>query len=395
MTTALESAPRQRQAHPIVIDVDTHLTEPHDLWVSRAPAKWRERVPQVREVNGAPHWVVDGEILSATKASSVILPDLSKADGFAAVSLKFEQVHPAAHNVADRMKLIDQLGIAAQIVYPNIVGFGGDRISRVEPALKTMTVKIYNDAMAEYTELSDQRMFGMAVLPWWNIDEAVAEAERCKRLGLRGVVINPEPHFQGLPDLGDEAWSPLFAACEEFGLPINFHIGASEDQMSWIGSRFWPSLTDDQKMAVGASTLFLTNAGVIANIIISGIAERFPRLKFVSVESGVGWIPFLLEALDYYGSDVSPSVLDKLSMEPSDYFRRQFYACFWFERRNVADIINRVGEDNLLFETDFPHVTCYYPNPVERVLETLGDVEPAVRHKLLAGNAARLYNIPI
>jgi predicted TIM-barrel fold metal-dependent hydrolase len=380
---------------PKIIDVDTHMTEPHDLWISRAPPKWRDRVPQVRDVNGVPHWVLDGEILSTIKATSVIRPDRSKAEGYAALALTFHEVHPACHNVAERLRLMDELGISAQIIYPNLVGFGGGRIFRAEPALKTLCVQIYNDAMAEIMEASGQRLFGMGLLPWWDIEEATAEARRCKQIGLRGVNMNPEPHLQGLPDLGDERWSPLFEVCQDLNLPINFHIGASEDQIQWLGSRRWPSQTDDQMMAAGTAVVFLTNAGVISNIIISGITERFPRLKFVSVESGVGWIPFLLESLDYYVHDISTSVSKQLTMRPSDYFRRNFYSCFWFEGAGVAKVAELIGEDHVMFETDFPHPTCFYPNPVERALETLSDVRPALRDKLLAGNAARLYDIPI
>jgi len=256
-------------------------------------------------------------------------------------------------------------------------------------------VQIYNDAMAEFQERSGQRLFGMALLPWWDLEQAIAEAKRCHAMGIRGVNINPEPQQQGLPDLGTDYWRPLFETCSDLELPINFHIGASEDQQSWWGDAPWPSLHPDKKLAIGSSTLHMQNARVVANLIYSGVCERHPKLNFVSVESGVGWLPFLLEALDYYATQISPSITAEFTMSPTDYFRRQMYSCFWFESRNIADSVRQLGEDTILFETDFPHSCCLYPDAAERVAQSLSVLAPATRDKLLYGNAARLYKIPL
>jgi uncharacterized protein len=111
------------------------------------------------------------------------------------------------------------------------------------------------------------------------------------------------------------------------------------------------------------------------------------------VESGVGWIPFSLEALDSEMSEKAPKELDKLSMLPSEYFKRQLFATFWFEKNNVPALIASVGEDNVLFETDFPHPTCLYPKPLETVADKMSELTPAVQRKVLGENAAKLYRI--
>ncbi len=138
----------------------------------------------------------------------------------------------------------------------------------------------------------------MALLPWWDVEASVAEAERAAGLGLRGVNMTSDPQQGGAPDLADRAWDPLWEVCTRAGLPINFHIGASETSLSWFGSSPWPSQGDDQKLAIGSAMMYLTNARVIANLIFSACSTVIPTCSFVSVESGIGWIPFVLEALE-------------------------------------------------------------------------------------------------
>ena len=381
-----------------IIDCDSHLTEPHDLWISRAPAKYKDIVPQVKDVNGVPHWVFEGDqILGTTRASSVIRPDKSKGYGTEGLNFKFHEVHPSSYDIKERVKMMDELGIWAQVIYPNLLGFSGLKSPGKDPKVKSMIVQIYNDAMADFQEQSGQRVFGMALLPWWNPEEMVAEVKRCHAMGIRGVNTNPNPQQQGGPELTDPVWAPFLELCGELDMPINFHIGASEDQMDWYGSVPWPSHHDDIKMSIGSATLHMQNASVLTNLLMSGLPDRFPKTKFVSVESGVGWIPFLLEALDYYVSHELRPEVRKANFQqlPSDYFARQFYSCFWFEHRNMKDMIRMVGEDNVLFESDFPHPTCLYPDPVNFALTGLAAVDPAVQKKVLSTNASKLYNIPV
>lgn len=380
-----------------IIDADTHLTEPHDLWTSRAPARWSERVPQVNEVDGRPSWTFDGVVLGNASAGGVVRKDGSKSLGSEFTNWTFDDGHPAASQVGARVALMDELGIWAQIVYPNIVGFGGQRFTKVaDRELRQLTVTIWNDAMAQMQEESAQRLFPMALLPWWDLDAMITEAERAKTLGLRGVILNADPQeHDGLADLGDRYWDPMWAACSDLGLPVNFHIGASDTQHSWFGSTPWPSHDPDEKLALGSAMIYLGNARVLGNLIFSGVLERFPELRFVSVESGIGWLPFTLEALDYQIHETAPGTADRLSLLPSEYFRRQVYGCFWFEQRDLPHLLEQVGVDNCLFETDFPHPTCLYPDSLARAAESLAGVPAPTRLKVLSTNAADLYSIPL
>jgi predicted TIM-barrel fold metal-dependent hydrolase len=141
--------------------------------------------------------------------------------------------------------------------------------------------------------------------------------------------------------------------------------------------------------------MFISNARVICNLIVSGLLERYPKLKFVSVESGIGWLPFILEGIEYEIYEAGADVDKQLSLTPPEYFRRQIYGCFWFEKRGLADMIRRVGVDNCMFETDFPHPTCLYPTPLESAAQALEGLTPAEMRKVMSGNAAKLYKIPM
>jgi len=390
------TAASDRQAEMIVVDTDTHLTEPRDLWTSRAPARYADRVPRVEVVNGRDSWVFDGIVIGAAGTSSAIDRNGKKILGMKFIGLGYDEIHAGAWDLDARIKIMDELGIWAQIVYPNTFGFGGQRFIEVADAdLRVTTVQLFNDASAEAQERTGERVCGMAVTPWWDVDLAVAEIRRAAAIGLRGVNSGTGPHLQGLPDLGEPYWDPMWDACAELNMPVNFHIGASTDTMSWFGTTPWPSHDLDNKLAIGSAMMYLSNASVIANLIFSGVLERHPSLRFVSVESGVGWIPFFLQSLDYQQRESTPgSYGTKLSLTPSEYFKRQMYGCFWFEDAGLPEAIAALGDDHVMFETDYPHPTCLYPDSLERACAALAPLSESSRKKVLGENALDLYRLP-
>jgi predicted TIM-barrel fold metal-dependent hydrolase len=405
MMSALEAQkPTQRPRGSFggrkVVDVDTHLTEPHDLWTSRAPASLRDRVPQVREINGKRSWIIDGSVIIGEGAnpSSTIAADGNKWLGLEFMTRSIEECHPASYRVKERVEMLDKTGISAQIVYPNILGFGGQNAAMVDPELRLASVQIYNDAMAEMQADSGSRIFPMALVPWWDVKLASKEAERIKGLGLRGLNINSDPHTHKgldgsqLPNLGKPYWDEFWDTCTGLDLPINFHIGASDQSMDWFGSQYWPGMEFELAMGIGGAMMFVNNGRVMANLIFSGLLDRYEKLTFVSVESGLGWIPFILEALDMQYTETGART-QKLRRMPSEYFATNFLACFWFERKNLSTTIRQLGVDNVMFETDFPHPICLYP--IDNVDSAMVDLTEEEKVKVLSGNAARVYKLDL
>ncbi len=379
-----------------VVDADTHFTEPHDLWTSRAPAAVKDRVPHVTEVDGSATWVVDGEVLGRAGAGGVIDRNGVKGRSFEGLyEWEIEQAHAGAYDPVARLALLDDVGIYAQIIFPGVVGLGGQGLADVvkDESLRTTCTEIFNDFNAELQAGSGDRLLPMAILPAWNIEASVREARRAKSLGLRGVNLTSDTQDLGAPDLASPEWDPLWEVCSELELPVHFHIGASLTTMNYFGTYPWPSHDDDTKLAIGGTLLFIGNSRVVVNIICSGMLERFPDLKIVSVESGSGWIPFILEALDYEMAENAPMARARLPLTPTEYFQRQIYATTWFERTSLASIVAAVGEDNIMFETDYPHPTCLYPDPLKTAEENMRDLSTTAQRKILGENAAKLYHL--
>lgn len=381
-----------------VIDADTHMTEKHDLFTSRAPSEFVERVPRVVDIDGKPFWIVDDDVqLGPARGGGVVDRNGDKFPFEECKLNGIDWVHRAAWDPEARLALMDDCGVYAQVLYPNAIGIGGQTLANEvhDPVLRQLCVEIYNDAMAELQEWSGNRFLPMPVLPAWSIEGCVREAQRAAAMGFRGVNMTSDPEETGSPDLADRRWDALWEVCADLHLPVHFHIGASLTSLNFYGKYFWASQHQNVKPAVGGTMLFLNNARVVINSIYAGIFDRHPKLQMVSVESGMGWVPFILETMDYEIWENAPQQAAELSRMPSEYFRHHWYATFWFEQNggDLQYLIDRIGEDNVLFETDFPHPTCMYPDPLATVEERMVALRPSTRRKVLGENAAALYRV--
>jgi predicted TIM-barrel fold metal-dependent hydrolase len=214
---------------------------------------------------------------------------------------KREQSHPAAYDPEARLALMDEAGVYAQVIYPNSIGLGGQNLSSSvgDQPLKLLCVQIYNDAMAELQEWSKYRFLPMPVMPAWSVDDCVRETERVAGLGMRGVNMTADPQDLGSPDLASRAWDPFWAVCADLNMPVHFHIGGSLTSAAFYGQYFWPSQSEHVKPGIGGSMHFINNARLVINTIWAGIFDRHPKLKMVPVESGIGWLPFIMETMDW------------------------------------------------------------------------------------------------
>jgi len=197
-----------------------------------------------------------------------------------------------------------------------------------------------------------------------------------------------------MPALASPHWNPLWECAQANDLPISFHIGSGEFTTNdWTPERlelYGPGGINAQT-SIG---LFLENGRQITDLLFSGVLPRYPDLKFVSVESGIGFIPFLLEAADHtfaYGQVAKQR--PEFKLKPSEYFARQVYGCYWFEEYAPAQMLDKIPVDNILFETDYPHPVCLFGDVREKIEAGLGDAKPEFRRKLLFENAAKLYKI--
>jgi predicted TIM-barrel fold metal-dependent hydrolase len=380
-----------------VVDADSHWCEHPELFTRLAPEKYKDRVPHVEEVDGERMWVFDGQPMGRFSAGGVIARDGSKSpSGPALEEWTIDQIHEGAYDPKVRLEVLDSLGIDAQVIFPSTIGLGGQDLAFVkDETLRRLTIELYNDAQAQIQADSNNRLLPLPLMPAWSVDACVAEAKRVAGLGARGVNMTSDPDDLGAPDLASPEWDPLWATCVEHQLPVHFHIGASVTGMTFYGRYPWPSHQRNVRLAIGGTLLFIGNARVVTNLILSGMFDRHPDLQMVSVESGCGWIPFILETLDYEMSENAPDELRQMKKMPSEYFKSNLYATLWFENNfnRLPDLIETVGEDRILFETDFPHPTCLYPDPIERFEKKMAVFPEEVRKKIFGENARKLYRL--
>ena len=301
-----------------VVDADSHMTERHDLFTERAPKGYEDKVPHVEQIDGMDMWVIDGHTFGKAGSGGTIDHDGKK--------------HPFTR-LPGRV-------VGHRRRAPRGVGPGGaaeadgrvrhrrpgdlperDRHRRAEPRQHGRRTRRSCCCASSSTTTPWPRCrrsratdsCPMPIMPAWSIDDCVREAQRCAAMGYRGVNMTADPQDSGSPDLGDPAWDPFWEVCAGLQLPVHFHIGASQTSLSYFGTTFWPSQDDYVKPAIGGASLFQNNSRVLLNSAYSGMFDRHPDLKMVSVESGIGWVPFMLEAMDYELEENAPEHAKKLA----------------------------------------------------------------------------------
>jgi len=377
-----------------VIDADTHITEPPDLWSSRLAKKFQDRAPRmVRDpATGWDVWKIGDGSSPVTVGHTAVA---GWKEPFPSAPRTFEETPLAAHDAKARLAYMDSVGIWAMALYPNVGGFGNEAFLKLGDAeLMLDCVRAYNDFQLDWSSPDRRRFIPICATPFWDPAASAREIERCAALGHRGVLFTGEPQKFGQPVLADPHWDPLWAAAQETGLPVSFHIGSGSLVEEFAPERMQaygiPALT--AKTTVG---LFLENGKQLVDLLMSGVLARFPKLEVVSVESGIGFLPFILEAADYC-FDYSQVRRDRpyFTLKPSEYFARQVYGCFFFEEFAPQHLLERIGEDKVLFETDYPHPVCLYGNVRQKIEAGLAGQPERVQRKLLFDNAARLYRVP-
>lgn len=378
-----------------VIDTDTHVTESPDLWTSRVPKRWRDEVPRVDSRPDRPgrfwrlgeHWLTS--VAAYSRAGWPHLPPQSPT--------QLDEVDPGTWRPTDRLKRMDEYGVRVHLLHPNLLGRETQHFMRLEPELALACVSAYNDFVTDFVQADRSRLIPVAVLPFWNVDASVAEMRRVRERGHRAVLFaNDYPSF-GLPHFTDHHWDPIYDAAQNLQLPIHRHAGffAQRDQpaaQAGLVDREYDPAAD----ARNSSISLMSGATWLAELLTSDLLDRFPRLKFVSIESGVGYVNYLLESLDWNWKILG--AFRKRPSLPSEYFRRQCYATFWFEDQTMRLLDTYPG--NFMFETDYPHRNSVSPgpaSPAERPADylqrVLTDIDPGVAKRVVHDNAAELYGL--
>jgi predicted TIM-barrel fold metal-dependent hydrolase len=375
-----------------IVDCDTHFSEPPDLFTSRAPARLKDKMPHFRHVDGRDRWFLGDKDFGAWGGGNVIGADHNKLLGRLSYP-NIDEGHPGSYQVGPRLKAMDEMGVYAQICFQNSgVTQAGSLIAIGDDEVAFTILRIYNDAAIERQKESGERLFTLAHLPLWNKQALDAEARRCIDMGIKGFVLPDLPErYPSVPSFADQSyWGDFLSMCEASGTPLNFHLNAAINP----GGLTWKSFGFEQTLSVASMMFSLGNAATIGNWMVSGLLDVYPKLKIGMIESGMGWVPFCLEALEHEFDEMLPTKAKSLQKRPWEYFRDNFWVTYWFESRGPKLLLETLGVDKVLFETDFPHPTSLYPGVQDHLVATLGGYDYEVRKKVLERNAVTLYNLP-
>jgi uncharacterized protein len=396
-----------------LISADCHIDLvwlPPDLFTSSAAASMKDRMPYVTDGPQGPVWVTKqggnlGRMNGMGSAGREYVPgQIHRSDRMAATGL-YEDGKRGIRRLTDpELRLHDQDldGVQAEVLY-GILG-ATTRLHDPEAAVEVM--RIYNEWLADFCEAHPDRYAGLACIPNQPVEAAVAEVRRIlKRGGLRGIDV---ANSLDMPPLWDPLWTPLWDVAHEAGLPVHFHTVGGKlpeavrralfpDPQARSSPEDADQAPPDPRVARAAFAVHITGfqlhmATILMSLIYAGVLERYPSLKVVIGESGIGWIPYVLERMDTEWEDQFKDL--GLSLRPSDYWRRQCKATYQTDRIGIQ-LLDEVGADNIMWGSDFPHPDGVWPDSREVIQRELGHLRPEVRRKIVCENAARLYGFPL
>jgi predicted TIM-barrel fold metal-dependent hydrolase len=361
-----------------VIDADSHINSPPDLWQKRVPEKYRDRAPKMVDMGGYDGWQVEGRpptpLIALSWAVNKTPEELAKRQ------IRFADQDPGCWNPVARLRALDQDGIEAQVLY----GDGGTNVR--DPELRTVCVRAYNDFLSEFVGAAPNRYIGLGIAPIHDPEESAREIGRFRKLGLRGIFIGLDgADFPITATDYDRFW----AAAASEGLPVSIHIGG--------GGMMKRDLAHKTAVAPGQLEAFLTMAPMtvgetIGMLVFGGVLPRHPELRVVIAEGGIGWLAYYLERIDHVFEKQRYWANSKLPEPPSHYIHRQVFATFEEDLAGMRTY-DLIGAGNIMFSTDYPHSDTTYPNTRKVIEEHFDKVPDADRHAMLYGNAARVYGL--
>lgn len=377
---AMSAGPGQKE---LLISADSHVIELPDLWEKRLPRGFSERAPKVYFDERRQNWMFGSPEVPPQAVGGLFMAGQrpEQIENFRKAG--FSAARPGGWDPVERLKDMEIDGVSGEVLYPSL-GLG--LFCMEDAALQEACFQAYNDWIIDYCKGAPARLYGIGLISVFNVDHAVAELERCRRAGLRGAMIWQAPH-KSLPFSSDH-YDRFWAAAQDLEMPVNLHIltghGPSMHRQTLAGiERYRRSVNQNEEIA---NALF--------DIIFSGALERFPRLKMVSVENEIGWIPYWLAQCDKAFERFRSTAPLTIKSRPSDYFQRQVYATF-FNDRVGGRLLSWWGADSCMWSNDYPHQNSTWPRSREVIARDLGPLPAGDRAKLVRLNVARLYDLDL
>jgi len=363
-----------------IIDADSHVNEPAEVWQDRVPAAMRERAPKMIELEGGRvGWSFDGGKRITKLQTALAGIDVTAYNRAGALR---HEIRPASYDPHARLEEMELDMIQAQVIYPG-VALGGAHAYSEDRELQLSCVRAYNDWIHEFSSVSPERLIGLPIAPVTGIEDLLLEWRRVAERGARGFVISTYPNGGPVPLPEDDRF---WAEVEDWEYAVHIHFGFFGE-----GPTEWSS----DVAYLTSSALIDMGTGVVrplAEMVYMGLFERFPRLRVVAVETGIGWIPFFKQVLDdnflrrRFRSNVH------LKRMPSEYFREHVWATFINDMHGIESR-HRIGVDRIMWSTDYPHTNSNWPDS-QRIAEyEMRDVPEDEKRRIMRDNAVEVYRL--
>ena len=371
--------PRSPRPHAsnkyFIVSADCHVQEPNDFLSARMPARYQDRLPGI--VLGG-----DGSKMQMTEGFRPIRLN----------SIKFEgedlERSESGRTPEERLAALERDGVDCEILFPNK---GLTVWATPDSEFSQAMCRAWNDWAWETFGPYNARLSPMACIAAGDIEGSIKEVQRVARLGFRGLALPCKPVW-GAPDHEHPNYNlpefePLWGAIQDADLPMTFHVSTGRDPRTARGH-------GGAVINYAVHSLAPTMEPLI-NLCASGVIERFPKLRFGSIEAGIGWVPWALTAMDEAYHKHHMWVRPKLRNLPSDYFRSNGFASFGEDRPGLS-LMREFGlADNFLWANDFPHHEGTWPHSAAAIERTMGELTDTDRAKVLGLNAARIFKFAI
>lgn len=356
-----------------IIDADSHYHRIPDLKDTYIDPEFRDRLPTVRP-DGVT--MVDGRGMSTVQFKrSDYLNDMWDTEYGKYASRGFD---PKAYLMAMDDQAVDKMALFGV----PIVGAWG-----LDPAVADAMVRGYNRWVHDFVDQTEGRAIGIGQIDLRDVDRACKEVRHCvEEYGFRAFFTNTQPPIPGIT-LDRPYYDPLWSTMEEMDVALCLHnvAGAGHGQIGQDRFGDWAAARIAFTFPVEMQVAFFS-------ILLGGVCERHPNLRVVGLESGAGWLPYLLWYYDelferYHEVDLPP-----MELKPSEYFRRQCFISAELEEPTLPHVMDLLGADNVVVGSDFPHPEGPYPDGI-RVFVDGNAISADDKRKILCDNPRRLYGV--
>ena len=367
-----------------LVSADGHVNPLPTFWKEYLPKRFQDSAPRLEQTGDGDFVVFEGKRTPFLIIGSLAGTDVKDYK----VTGTVKETRPGGWEPRERLKDLAIDDVDAEVLY------GGGPLSTSDPEMHLASYRAYNTWLSDFCSQAPDQLLGMAYIPIGNVEKAIDELRFAAGRGLRGVVIPAYPPDEGATEggaimpgdpnsersYGDPEFEPFWQAAVELNMPLNVHLGARRADLR--PHRFLPAMTGS-KLALGE---------VVAVFVFSGILQRHPGLKFVSVESGVGWFAFCAEYMDHVWDRHRYWTESPLEERPSFYMNRQVYGTFLDDKVGVQ-LRNVAGAHNIMWSSDYPHSETTWPNSWKMIEEHFVGVPEDEKQRIICGNVVDLYQL--